>query len=1097
MKVESVLILSCGMMCAALPVARAGLVSGLPEEVDVVVAGGTAAGVVVAEEAKRAGASVCVLAPRTFLGEDIAATYRLMREDESDDPVFAAIFSRDHLPLEPCPYTYAYAKDGEPDSEDGGRLKDDLCGNPGRDGIPFSGDAVVVADLGAETEIRQVEVSAFRRVRPEAKWRPVPKDPYHTKSVTVVTSSDGKTWRNRQVARGRNEGNSVATHVAVFETPVRCRYVKFRAKLDETYPRQMLGELRIRRPDAGRERFAPYTMPLKVKRTLDKVLAAADIPVLTGAPVCDVLKDEKGRFAGVVYAGRDGVKTIRAKVLVDATERGWTAACAGGRAQPFAAEKTVFRRMVFAPDAPVAEGLLAHDRGVGAHVTVREKAGGARSADVRFWLCEKEVTPKDASPLSLAEADAQMRDATFTYAQVDAGDTSWFTPADAFLPAGDGGDLADYRPDGTANVFVTGPRAAIAREKVEAARALGAQLALGRRVGRAAAAAAKSAPKPGPANPASGELPVYGEFDVVVAGGGTGGAPAGIAAARQGVRTAVCEFMAVLGGQSTEGRISGYYFGNICGFTKEIDREANDFGAIKVQGKAEWYRREIRKAGGTVLLTTLVAGVVRDGGRLTGVEVVFPDGRRGILRCRTAVDATGNADLAAAAGEETEFITGEELAVQGAGVTRRIPGQAGSNNDIGFVDETSAADIAFFSRRARLTAPEETWDLSQIVGSRERRRMRGVFFMTPQDVMAERRYPDVIARTRSNFDTHGQTMDRQFFIEDPVHTPMYVNLPYRCLLPKRTDGLLVIGLGMSAHRDAMPILRMVPDIQNQGYAAGVAAAMSVKADVPPRAIDVKALQRHLVEKSVIPSEALDWTDTLPYPDSAFDEAVRTLPNGYQGLNTLLTDTARAVPRLKAAFAAATDEEAKFAYAHVLALLGQGDGTSLLIARLEKAESWDKGWNYKGMSQFNRSVSWMDSYVIALGSARAKDAVPVICELAARLDADSEYSHFRAVSKALESIGDVRGASVLSACLKKPGVGGHARTVRTLGPLPALDNNVANRERSLALREICLARALYRLGDDADRLGHRTLEAYAADPRGAFAAHARLVLSASL
>ena len=54
----------------------------------------------------------------------------------------------------------------------------------------------------------------------------------------------------------------------------------------------------------------------------------------------------------------------------------------------------------------------------------------------------------------------------------------------------------------------------------------------------------------------------------------------------------------------------------------------------------------------------------------------------------------------------------------------------------------------------------------------------------------------------------------------------------------------------------------------------------------------------------------------------------------------------------------------------MAVLGQGDGTSLLIARLEKAESWDEGWNYKGMSQFNRSVSWMDSYVIALGSARA-------------------------------------------------------------------------------------------------------------------------------
>lgn len=48
------------------------------------------------------------------------------------------------------------------------------------------------------------------------------------------------------------------------------------------------------------------------------------------------------------------------------------------------------------------------------------------------------------------------------------------------------------------------------------------------------------------------------------------------------------------------------------------------------------------------------------------------------------------------------------------------------------------------------------------------------------------------------------------------------------------------------------------------------------------------------------------------------------------------------------------------------------------------------------------------------------------------------------------------------------------------------------ERSLCLRELCLARALYRLGD-VDGLGRRTLEAYAADPRRAYANHARKVL----
>lgn len=44
-----------------------------------------------------------------------------------------------------------------------------------------------------------------------------------------------------------------------------------------------------------------------------------------------------------------------------------------------------------------------------------------------------------------------------------------------------------------------------------------------------------------------------------------------------------------------------------------------------------------------------------------------------------------------------------------------------------------------------------------------------------------------------------------------------------------------------------------------------------------------------------------------------------------------------------------------------------------------------------------------------------------------------------------------------------------------------------------LRELAVARALYRLGDFKG-LGEKTLRAYAADPRGAYAKHAKLVLA---
>ena len=57
---------------------------------------------------------------------------------------------------------------------------------------------------------------------------------------------------------------------------------------------------------------------------------------------------------------------------------------------------------------------------------------------------------------------------------------------------------------------------------------------------------------------------------------------------------------------------------------------------------------------------------------------------------------------------------------------------------------------------------------------------------------------------------------------------------------------------------------------------------------------------------------------------------------------------------------------------------------------------------------------------------------------------------------------------------------------------AATSAVPDGERSFCLKELSLARALYRIGD-FNGLAKRTLEAYLNDPRRAYAEHARLVL----
>lgn len=588
------------------------------------------------------------------------------------------------------------------------------------------------------------------------------------------------------------------------------------------------------------------------------------------------------------------------------------------------------------------------------------------------------------------------------------------------------------------------------------------------------------------------DYPILATCDVIVAGGGTGGGPAAVAAAREGVRTILVEYQNILGGVVTEGRIGGfgrYYDGNVCGFTKELEYGEKAIGGAYFFARHSYLARELAKAGATEWLGTMVCGARLDGNRLTGAVVTLPDGTRGVVLCKTAVDATGNSDLAVAAGAKTEFISADELSLQGCGMAGQPLGSWSVNTDIGFVDETDAEDLCFFALRSRLSLPDRIWNQSSLVDSRERRRIIGDFRISPIDLFLNRKYPDVICQACSSFDTHGQTAHPIFFIRDTGVRGSYVhaNIPYRALLPSGVEGLLVTGLGLSAHRDAMPVLRMKADIQNQGYAAGIAAAMSAKNGFSPRKVDVRELQRKLISVGNLPSDVLTWQDTLPLSDAELRAAVKRLGNGYDGLPEVMScSPARILPLLRA--------EDNFECVHVRALLGDHTAAMPMVEKLRNSK-WDEGWNYKGMSQYLRSVGMIDRYVIALGRTRSRAALPVLNRLASELTGASAYSHFRALALAYESIGDRQSAMILDRVLALPNVAGHAFKPDAVPLISGYDEIATDKERSDSLRELCVARVLFRLGDPSGA-ARRTLEAYSQDPRRAFAHHARLVLAVS-
>ncbi len=590
-------------------------------------------------------------------------------------------------------------------------------------------------------------------------------------------------------------------------------------------------------------------------------------------------------------------------------------------------------------------------------------------------------------------------------------------------------------------------------------------------------------------------LPVLAEYDVVVIGGGTGGAPAGISAARQGARTLVVEYLHGLGGVSTLGLIGNYYWGHRQGFTAEIDAAMEALGAKRgssgwdVEVRMEWYRRELRSAGADIWFGCIGCGAVVDGATIKGVVVATPFGR-GVVLADVVIDSTGNADIAVAAGAQSVYTDGSHVAVQGTGMPPRNLGASYTNTDYTLTDDGDLLDMwrTFVVAKGKY---EGAFDLAQIVDSRERRRIVGDFVISPLDLFNGRTYPDSIGYSYSNFDTHGFTVHPLFTLNPPDKTGVGGYTPYRALLPKGYEGLLVTGLGVSAHRDAVPILRMQPDIQNQGYAAGAAAAMASKSGSPLRAIDIKALQRHLVETGCVPENVLTDTDSYPFSEDEVRKAVADAVNDFAGLGVILAQPDDAKPFLRSAYELAASPDDRLVYAHILGMLGDTMGITTLMEAID-ARDWDEGWNFTGMGQFGGSISPVDSLIIAAGTTGDRRALePVLRKLDA-LNADSAFSHHRAVAVALESLKAPEAALPLARLLRMPGMMGHAATDIKDAQSEVLFAD-PNLSRNLSLRELILARALFRCGD-YEGLGKRILRTYAQDLRGHYARHANAVLN---
>ncbi len=138
-------------------------------------------------------------------------------------------------------------------------------------------------------------------------------------------------------------------------------------------------------------------------------------------------------------------------------------------------------------------------------------------------------------------------------------------------------------------------------------------------------------------------------FDVIVAGGGSGGIYAALAAAREGKRVLLVEKSRWCGGQHVQGLVNGYYYGVRGGLYTETDRRtcmetAGVFYDTASEGKRIVIAEELERAGVEVRTLSLVTGVYAEGKTVRGVRALLHRGEANIS-CRMLIDATSDGHI--------------------------------------------------------------------------------------------------------------------------------------------------------------------------------------------------------------------------------------------------------------------------------------------------------------------------------------------------------------------------------------------------------------------------------------------------------------------
>ncbi len=457
------------------------------------------------------------------------------------------------------------------------------------------------------------------------------------------------------------------------------------------------------------------------------------------------------------------------------------------------------------------------------------------------------------------------------------------------------------------------------------------------------------------------QIPVIAEVDVLVIGAGTAGCAAALAAARTGANTLLLERGGYVGGTGAAALMCLYTipYSKTYGICREfVDGMAERGGAIRgpvIPFDPESFKQvalaKLQEAGVRLMFYTWTVDTIVENRKVKGVVIENKSGRQAIL-AKVVIDASGDGDVAAAAGAETvlgreddnkmrpmsvvfrmgpvdvtkikayrdanprdfspdpghNILDIDERIVRLDGFFKivreankkgkldknihylRLYGIAGETGNLYIntvrvygVDGTKAEDLtraqeeamrqiqqiaAFVREEIPGFSDAVILETAVMMGVRETRRVLGEHVLSIEDCGAATRFKDNIMTNEVHLvpgvEIHspdgGEGAANDPYVDGLVLPFNEFSVPYRCLVPRGVDGLLVAGRCISTTHEADAWTRSQPFIMQIGEAAGTAGGLSALKDIPPRELDIGMLQNALRQHGghfLLPGEKFD------------------------------------------------------------------------------------------------------------------------------------------------------------------------------------------------------------------------------------------------